>query len=303
VTNKGLVRGLKAEVFYHKGEVKTIADAVKGAPDQILSNTYVKYGSTGNTWPHYFQKDKYGVRWTGIMVGPRQGKYYFKLNSDDGSKLWIDNKLLISNDGLHGMRTKTASTNLEKGQHWVRIDHFENMGGAGIYFTYKPPSEGWTYGKLYQPVILGFKEEAHYMGKEMKSLPNFNSHKPDMTRFVNQINYQSTGGKFPGWAHADHFCGRWTGTLHIHRRGNYRWSIISDDGSKLWINNRYIINNDGLHGMRNREANWRPGSKNSIKLEMFENKGGAGIIFRYMGADTGNRMKVVPRNRVHALGR
>ena len=106
-------------------------------------------------------------------------------------------------------------------------------------------------------------------------------------------NYRNTNRKWRGFARSDHFAVRWTGSLKIRRTGNYRFGIISDDGSKLWINNRYTINNDGLHGWRNREAmkRLRPGSYR-VKMEMFERGGHAGMLFRYRGPDTGNRWRV-----------
>ena len=108
------------------------------------------------------------------------------------------------------------------------------------------------------------------------------------------INYRNTGGRWSGFARHNHFAVRWTGRLRIFRRGHYYLSIISDDGSKLWIDNRYTINNDGLHGWRNRQtrrhlhAGWR-----LVRLEMFERGGHAGMLFRYHGPDTGNRWAVV----------
>ena len=108
------------------------------------------------------------------------------------------------------------------------------------------------------------------------------------------VNYRNTGGKWPGFRRGDHFAVRWTARMRIFRAGHYRYSIISDDGSKLWINNRYTINNDGLHGWRNREAtkHLRHGW-HLVRLEMFERGGHAGMMFRYRGPDTGNRWTIV----------
>jgi len=65
--------------------------------------------------------------------------------------------------------------------------------------------------------------------------------------------------------------------MRIFRTGHYRFSIISDDGSNLWIDNRYTINNDGLHGWRNREATKHlRGGWRLVKLEMFERGGHLG---------------------------
>merc|ERR1712054_145106 len=76
--------------------------------------------------------------------------------------------------------------------------------------------------------------------------------------------------------------------------GHYRFSLISDDGSKLFINNRYTINNDGLHGWRNREAtrHLRAGWF-MVKVTYFEHGGHAGIMLRYRGPDTANRWRVL----------
>ena len=108
------------------------------------------------------------------------------------------------------------------------------------------------------------------------------------------VNYRNTGGRWSGFARSNHFAVRWTGRLRIFRTGHYHFGIISDDGSKLWIDNRYTINNDGLHGWRNRQtrrhvrAGWH-----LVRLEMFERGGHAGMLFRYHGPDTGNRWAVV----------
>ena len=58
--------------------------------------------------------------------------------------------------------------------------------------------------------------------------------------------------------------------------------MISDDGSKLFVDNSFVVNNDGLHGMRNREGQrrYRRGA-HSLRLEMFEHGGGAGMLFKY----------------------
>jgi hypothetical protein len=75
-----------------------------------------------------------------------------------------------------------------------------------------------------------------------------------MARRIKVVNYRNTGRKWRGFGRSNHFAVRWMGALTIRRTGHYRFSIISDDGSKLWVDNRYTVNNDGLHGWRNREA-------------------------------------------------
>jgi hypothetical protein len=118
-------------------------------------------------------------------------------------------------------------------------------------------------------------ENAFYF-RQGGRVPNLRGRKPNMRRWKHDVNYRNTGGSWPGFRSRDHFAVRWTGRMRCWYQGHYRWSIISDDGSKLWLHNRNTINNDGLHGWRNREATtfvrnrWR-----LVRLEMFEHGGAA----------------------------
>ena len=53
------------------------------------------------------------------------GTYKFKLASDDGSKLFIDDTLVINNDGVHAIQSKTGNINLTVGQHKLVVDYFQ----------------------------------------------------------------------------------------------------------------------------------------------------------------------------------
>jgi len=138
------------------------------------------------------------------------------------------------------------------------------------------------------------------MGSQRR-VPNYNAMRPQITRTVPRIAYHNTGGNWQGIGRRDRFGVRWTGVLTIHRGGVYRFMTGSDDGSKVYIDNRYVLNNDGLHPWRTRYANVRVNSgRHPVKVEFFENGGHAGCIFYYQGTDTGNRMVVVPPNSMEA---
>ncbi len=51
--------------------------------------------------------------------------YKFRLISDDGSKLFIDSKLVIDNDGTHGTRMKEGSISLKPGKHTIEVQYFQ----------------------------------------------------------------------------------------------------------------------------------------------------------------------------------
>ena len=48
--------------------------------------------------------------------------------SNDGSRLYIDNKMVIDNDGQHGKIEKMGALNLSKGKHKFRVEYFQAGG-------------------------------------------------------------------------------------------------------------------------------------------------------------------------------
>jgi len=67
----------------------------------------------------------FGLRTTTRLIAPATGTYTFKLNSDDGAKLYINGNLVIDNDGQHAPTAKEASITLTAGEHALSIDYFQ----------------------------------------------------------------------------------------------------------------------------------------------------------------------------------
>ncbi len=67
------------------------------------------------------------------------GKYTFKITSDDGSWLYIDDILIIDNGGSHSIKSATGTLALEKGTHKIAIKYFDRGGGAVLDLSWLPP--------------------------------------------------------------------------------------------------------------------------------------------------------------------
>ncbi len=78
------------------------------------------------------QPDAFGIVWNGKLDVGRPGKYTFQLGSDDGSRLSIDNKIAINNDGCHGMAPRTAVVELKQGEHDFKLEYFDKEGTDGL---------------------------------------------------------------------------------------------------------------------------------------------------------------------------
>jgi cbb3-type cytochrome oxidase cytochrome c subunit len=70
----------------------------------------------------------FGLKFDGYLKIERAGDYRFHLSSDDGSKLYLDGKLVVANDGIHPTTTTSGMANLSQGMHKLTIGFF-NAGG------------------------------------------------------------------------------------------------------------------------------------------------------------------------------
>jgi len=82
-------------------------------------------------------KQFFAVVWTGVLRVPSDGKYTLYLKSDDGSKLFLDGKELISNDGKHRMDEDSKTVDLTAGDHSLKIEYFQNKDKAGCVLSWK----------------------------------------------------------------------------------------------------------------------------------------------------------------------
>merc|ERR1719440_258903 len=141
----------------------------------------------------------------------------------------------------------------------------------------------------------GLREEAFHIGG-LRSLPNLNGRRPGHKRIVKEPYYRNTGGNWPGFRYRNNYAVRWTGSLMIGRAAYYNFWTYSDDGSKLWIDNAQVVNNDGLHGWRGKGGSRRMSTgMHSFRAEMFERGGAHGMEVKYRGPDTRNRVVRIPR--------
>lgn len=70
---------------------------------------------------------------------PSAGNYEFRLTSDDGSRLVIDDAEVIDNDGLHGAESKEGTVALEAGFHDLRVEYFDNTNDNILRLEWRPP--------------------------------------------------------------------------------------------------------------------------------------------------------------------
>lgn len=80
--------------------------------------------------------DHYAIVYEGYVDIPADDLYYFYTRSDDGSKLYIHDQLVVDNDGSHEERARGGDIALKKGLHPFRIEYFEGFEGQSLFVGY-----------------------------------------------------------------------------------------------------------------------------------------------------------------------
>jgi len=237
--------------------------------------------------------DGFALVFTRVITVNTAGNYNFSTTSDDGSKLYIDDFVVVDNDGTHGSVTVTESVFLEPGEYAFRVEYFEATGGQNLVVAFafedqalQPiPVHGLLNLVANDPAFVGDSNLDHfdyalYQGV-FDLLPDFSALSPLETGTSDQISVDVSSLD-------DNFALVFDKVVTINAAGLYSFSTDSDDGSKVFINDVELINNDGLHA-RVKVTNsiaLEPGQY-ALRVEYFEKTGGQflGVGFSFDGGE------------------
>ncbi|WP_339340201.1 PA14 domain-containing protein, partial [uncultured Oceanicoccus sp.] len=127
---------------------------------------------------------------------------------------------------------------------------------------------------------------AYYSGT-WKRLPNFSQLTPVHTGYSSAINLDDRPKD-------SYFGAVFVGQLKIDIAGDYTFYITSDDGSKLIIDGRPMIDNDDTHASKTEQGTvFLSAGYHQIRVEFFQRKGGKKLAVYYQGADTNNNKQTL----------
>ena len=120
------------------------------------------------------------------------------------------------------------------------------------------------------------------------------------TRVDNVINFNwGTGSPISGVG-VDTFSTRWTGQIEARYSERYTFSTLSDDGVRLWVNDRLIIDqwNDHPATTHTGQIDMESGVLYNIRVEYYENGGDSRMRLAWQSAS--QAFQVVPRSLLYA---
>lgn len=121
--------GLKVETF--AGDFQKCADFAAASPE---SETVLPTISLPAENP---PRERVARRYSGVISIPATGMHHFTLTSDDGSRLIIDDNIVIDNDGPHAAKEVHGSAPLDAGYHRITIEWFNRTGGSALNLTWR----------------------------------------------------------------------------------------------------------------------------------------------------------------------
>jgi len=123
-------------------------------------------------WKFDDYKNEFGIRFTGKLEVKTEGEHFFRLTSDDGSRLRIDDKPVVGQDGTHPANEgKVGRVMLTKGTHDLTLDYFQGTGGAALFLSWQGPGfpETWlTKSRLDSPMPDRQQDENHGLPLEVR---------------------------------------------------------------------------------------------------------------------------------------
>ncbi len=235
------------------------------------ANINFNWGVGSPEW-NIVPSDRFSVRWTrSLNLTP--GRYKFTTIADDGARLWVNGQLVIDKWLDSNSGTYLVELDLPGGSTSIQMEYYENLGGAVARFDWLNLSSGGI-------------NVTNWRGEYFNN--KFLSGNPVLTRDDSQVNFNwGAGSAAAGIVNNDNFSVRWTRSLNFNS-GRYRFTVTSDDGVRVWVNNQTIIDKWYDHPPQTFSGEIDlPNAMIPIRVEFYDSTGGAQIQFSWINIGAG----------------
>jgi hypothetical protein len=129
--------GVRAEYFRVEAPRRGLPDLGPLTPEIIRRDAGVDFADRSQfALPFAFN---FAARWSGRIDVETAGEYAFALNTDDGSRLWINGDLVVDNADASSRRQRVGKITLGKGKHEFRVEYVQRGGDAIAQLKWRPP--------------------------------------------------------------------------------------------------------------------------------------------------------------------
>lgn len=248
-------------------------------------------------------KDQNSIRWTGYIQPHFTGTYTFYITSDNGRRLWINDQLVIDKWINDWDVTYSGEITLNAGEKYsIKIEYFEENGGANIKFEWSSalqPREIVPTSQLFSRQASIVEGDGTGLTGNYFNGVNFNT--PVGTRVDPIVSFYWGEGSPMNGVSNDSYSIRWEGYVQPHFTEKYTFYVTSDNGRRVWINDQLVIDKwiDDWGVTYSGDIELEAGEKYTIKVEYFENGGGAECHLEW--SSPSQARQIVPQSQLFPL--
>ena len=251
--------------------------------------------------------DTFSARWTGQVQAKYSETYTFYTSSDDGARLWVNGQQIINQWVNQGNTEVAGSITLVAGQKYdIRLEYFENGGEAVSQLSWSSVSQVKQIipqSQLYAAIVAPPPPPTPVgtgNGLTGEYFDNIDLTAPKLTRTDATVNFNWGAGSPDASIGIDTFSARWTGQVQAQYSETYTFYTTSDDGARLWVNGQQVINRwvdqDSVEAAGT--ITLVAGQKYDIKLEYYENGGGA--VSQLSWSSASQTKQIIPQSQLYA---
>lgn len=124
------------------GLVLEFHDGVAASLDELGGRTPLAMSDIDDVrLPRDRPADRFALVFRGFLRVPADGLYTFSLRSDDGSRLYLHDRLVVDRDGPQIYETREGRIGLRRGLHPLRVEFCEFDGRESLSLSWSPPGE------------------------------------------------------------------------------------------------------------------------------------------------------------------
>lgn len=176
---------LQGRVYFIPEESERLPDFSRLRPQGTISTTMLNIQPQSFTvgFPGVTNRfEWFAIDYQGRINLPQAGTYTFRLTSDDGSRLYIDGREVIDNDGVHGVEWKDAEVALAAGIHEVRVQYFQGpREDVALVLEWGPDAENLRPLDFAALAPAQFRREGNRLRAEMSGGVLFATNSAELT--------------------------------------------------------------------------------------------------------------------------
>jgi chitodextrinase len=192
--------------------------------------------------------DNFGVRWTGRVLTKTAGQYTFYTKADDGMRLWVNDRLVIDDWSTSSAREKSATVTLAANTRYnIKFEYYEQTGLASAVLLWSGPS-------IAKQVIPASQLVTSSHGLFGTYYDNQDFTNVILGRTDSNVNFNWADGSPDDRLASDTYSVRWQGLLFPLHDETYTFYTTADDGVRVWVNDKLVIDDWSEHGARERQG-------------------------------------------------